>query len=527
MSAIVVDQNRSDPNSDVFSHRRHYLCPRNSSSFNDLGSLFLNVEEMAIQQLFHEPNRLSISSLFAFLIIFFFLAVWTYGAGVPSGLFVPCLSIGAAYGRIVGELLKLAGYSNFYPGSFALIGAASFLGGVVRMTISLCVILIESTNEISYGLPLMVVLMVAKWVGDRFNIGLYDIHVELKEVPFLEWESPLNMHRLKAEDIMEPNLKYLFPHTKVRDIVEHLRCTRHNAFPVVSVTEYKNLAKLPTVPMVRTQDIPIPASSKAAASKQDEVQSSKHSKQRDYRIASQQLSKTHWLSGAEKARLDQGKNLQDRTLRDRARTVGCYQGSASASRSVQADSRKTSSYPDRHGLSLLEQNTHRDRCVDSMSDEPEERKESEDDDGVFNQPGNYEELDEDRKVLMFHGTILRSQLVALLRNGIWVDENVVDTDQGQLSYQQMTEEYPRYSDIENITVPDDAMEKIIDVTGYMNPCPYTILPLAPLPYVFNLFRTMGLRHLVVVDSHGQAIGMITRHNLTHNFLEELKHKKNY
>ena len=36
---------------------------------------------------------------------------------------------------------------------------------------------------------------VSKWVGDRFNIGLYDIHVELKEVPFLEWESPLNMHR--------------------------------------------------------------------------------------------------------------------------------------------------------------------------------------------------------------------------------------------------------------------------------------------------------------------------------------------
>jgi len=30
----------------------------------------------------------------------------------------------------------------------------------VRMTISLTVILIESTNEISYGLPLMLVLMV-------------------------------------------------------------------------------------------------------------------------------------------------------------------------------------------------------------------------------------------------------------------------------------------------------------------------------------------------------------------------------
>lgn len=53
------------------------------------------------------------------------------------------------------------GYRDVYSGTFALVGAAAFLGGVVRMTISLTVILIESTNEISYGLPIMIVLMVS------------------------------------------------------------------------------------------------------------------------------------------------------------------------------------------------------------------------------------------------------------------------------------------------------------------------------------------------------------------------------
>jgi chloride channel 6 len=53
------------------------------------------------------------------------------------------------------------GLGHLYSGTFALIGAAAFLGGVVRMTISLTVILIESTNEITYGLPIMVTLMVS------------------------------------------------------------------------------------------------------------------------------------------------------------------------------------------------------------------------------------------------------------------------------------------------------------------------------------------------------------------------------
>ena len=50
--------------------------------------------------------------------------------------------------------------TQIFPGTYALIGSAAFVGGVTRMTISLTVLLIEATQQVSYGLPIMVTVMV-------------------------------------------------------------------------------------------------------------------------------------------------------------------------------------------------------------------------------------------------------------------------------------------------------------------------------------------------------------------------------
>lgn len=40
------------------------------------------------------------TTLIAFGLFYFLLACWTYGISVPSGLFIPGLVIGAAWGRL-------------------------------------------------------------------------------------------------------------------------------------------------------------------------------------------------------------------------------------------------------------------------------------------------------------------------------------------------------------------------------------------------------------------------------------------
>lgn len=58
------------------------------------------------------------------------------------------------------------------------------------MTLSLTVIITEATGDITLGLPIMFSIMAAKLVGDLFNEGLFDMHIQLSGIPLIEWEPP-------------------------------------------------------------------------------------------------------------------------------------------------------------------------------------------------------------------------------------------------------------------------------------------------------------------------------------------------
>jgi H+/Cl- antiporter ClcA len=53
-----------------------------------------------------------------------------------------------------------------------MVGAAAFFCGVTRMTVSLVVIMFELTGALTYALPIMMSIMIAKWVADAFCPGI-------------------------------------------------------------------------------------------------------------------------------------------------------------------------------------------------------------------------------------------------------------------------------------------------------------------------------------------------------------------
>lgn len=158
------------------------------------------------------------------------LTVITFGVRIPAGMFIPAMVIGAQIGRAMGMLVREAvlqasnasssGDGSFSadpdriltaattiitPGTYALVGAASVLGGVSRLTVSVCVIMFEITGgaALTYVVPLMLAIMMAKTVADSLDRhfttssngttvkspglgGIANAYIALLKYPFLD-----------------------------------------------------------------------------------------------------------------------------------------------------------------------------------------------------------------------------------------------------------------------------------------------------------------------------------------------------
>ncbi|CAK3986527.1 H(+) Cl(-) exchange transporter 5-like [Lecanosticta acicola] len=132
------------------------------------------------------------------------LTIITFGVKVPSGVIIPSLDAGAFFGRLVGQAVS----PSVSPGIFAMVGAAAFLAGVSRMTISLVVIMFELTGDIEYIVPHMIAILVAKWVADMLGKdSVYDLAQAVLGHPFLDEAHAMGLvqkENFLVADLMPP-----------------------------------------------------------------------------------------------------------------------------------------------------------------------------------------------------------------------------------------------------------------------------------------------------------------------------------
>jgi len=236
--------------------------------------------------------------------------------------------------------------------------------------VSLAVIIMEATNEIILGPPLLVTLIVAKLTGDLFDGSIYDIHIALAKIPLLEWEASDETNRLFVSDAMATPVVVCRPIERVDIVLKMLVSCKHNAFPV---------------------------------------------------------------------------------------------------------------------------------CVESQSTTDSHHK--------------------------LQGLILRADLVLMLTHRVWGKRTDDHVDQPVLDpYAQKRAYGPRRNCLSEAAVQQSDgthRHNWMDLRKYMLDSPYTMPPFAPLGRAFRTLRTLGLRHICVVEPDGTLVGILTRHDMTEHVVDEL------
>ncbi|ESL09533.1 chloride channel protein [Trypanosoma rangeli SC58] len=210
------------------------FCADHENMFSPLGTLALTSPYNGIRLLFSRRTA-AVIPWYACLL---HLLLYTLGSSYAGGMFISCgtvipsLFIGAVGGRLIGVLFNKSVWAD--PGVIALIGSASYFSGISRLSFSLIVIMMELTSDLTHITCLMVGVILARAVANRFCHSLYHSLLEVKAAPFLEVQA--SVHKLDmfcAKDIMSSPAVTLETVETVAHLVETLQSTPHNSFPVV------------------------------------------------------------------------------------------------------------------------------------------------------------------------------------------------------------------------------------------------------------------------------------------------------
>jgi chloride channel 7 len=155
-----------------------------------------------IKALLKKNATFDYAPLFLFFLIWYLFTVVTYGTMVPAGLFLPGILIGCSLGRMVGLFIENSIVREIRPSTYAIIGSASVLAGYTRLSFSLAVIMLETTENVGLFLPVIFALFVSFGVGRIFNRSLYIGSVRGKNIPFLVSDVPEINRSINAGQLM-------------------------------------------------------------------------------------------------------------------------------------------------------------------------------------------------------------------------------------------------------------------------------------------------------------------------------------
>lgn len=135
-------------------------------------------ESMSVTLNFASPL---IAALIVVLVLKFAASVLNMGAGVPCGVFIPMLAVGACAAGIFSQLALNIGMNAAYSDIIVMIGTAAFFSAVVKAPLTATVMVFELTGSYNFNLifPVALASAVGYTIGRLFRTEpIYDVLLE-------------------------------------------------------------------------------------------------------------------------------------------------------------------------------------------------------------------------------------------------------------------------------------------------------------------------------------------------------------
>merc|ERR1711871_15288 len=137
------------------------------------------------------------------------------------------------------------------PGTYAVIGMASFMGGSGRITVMLATVILELTADADMIAPVGITCVIAMLIGNMFNHGLYHGLIPIMNIPYLNARPAPIMFVSRVRDIMHEKIVWLPQHCHIGELKMLLKRIEkakgdphhvsHHAFPVVTSSDCHEL----------------------------------------------------------------------------------------------------------------------------------------------------------------------------------------------------------------------------------------------------------------------------------------------
>lgn len=159
----------------------------------------------------------------------------TIGSGGSGGIFAPSLFIGGVSGHLFASLINLTGNSPISTSNFTLVGMCGVMSGVLYAPLTAIFLIAEITSGYELFIPLMLVSAIAYMTSSFFEKhSLYTKHL-IESGDLIQYDKDRQvLSGILLEKIIEKDLMVIRPEATLSELVDHVRISKRNIFPVVN-----------------------------------------------------------------------------------------------------------------------------------------------------------------------------------------------------------------------------------------------------------------------------------------------------